>query len=763
MEEESRVDTNPPQRNKGGRPKGTTKAKAHADSVNIEYAKNLIAQRYAKLQERCKEEGITAPAKSLDGMIVEAKEELGIPPDVEIIKRTILSRIARKRTVNVVPHAGTATPMLKIEPLLVQLCIRIGRIGQPVQPPNFLALANSLIKGKGIEKEVIKFKAKHCGYDINSENADLGIAYFRGFMNRNKHLIDLKRAKKYPKDRSQWTTYTNFKHMLDHTYEELHLAKLVIKHSEQKLFNAEGVEVFTPEEAHGLPTVYEFVKDGNKNAFSGDESGGNTDQSSDKHNGGAKSICAKGAVPRIICSTSNHRWTMIPVNAFDGTAVLIVLIHQGEFLPEGFILGVDHFVETIEDNDNDEFFRLNSGGVGKRYPGGPVCQFKGKTIPCMYACSSSGGVTGEILLSLLKRLDEVGVTDRTDGKSPHFQLDAHDTRFDLPFLEYINAEDTKWSVCIGVPNGTTKWQTGDDSRLNGRLKNGITEHKEKIIEFKMKNNLPLTLSPTDIVPIVNAAWGPSFGNPENGRKALAQRGWFPLTYNILLDPEIAATKPKEAVQVDDATQAAIVTPPVEAMKMKPTWALTPESFNTTTGFGAEILDSIMCSEAREKSKEKRKRDFDEKEAGLKELFARDTKLTAGKFFLNSCQLSTPLLVEYKTKKRKIEAAAAQQKDYNAAKRRAALHKRVHAVENCTKNSDEWTAAEFGTMLVYHKSKKDPKVASTLEGMRTQWLERKNRIVERLLTMDQIDAILGAQLENNDEKKDLGIIVTSGFI
>ena len=104
------------------------------------------------------------------------------------------------------------------------------------------------------------------------------------------------------------------------------------------------------------------------------------------------------------------------------------------------------------------------------------------------------------------------------------QLDAHDTRFDLPFLEYIIAEEKRWYVCIGVPYGTSKWQVGDDKRLNGRFKNGINEHKEKSIEYLMEYNLPITLTSTDIVPIINAAWAPSFGNPENGRKALAERG-----------------------------------------------------------------------------------------------------------------------------------------------------------------------------------------------------------------------------------------------
>ena len=64
------------------------------------------------------------------------------------------------------------------------------------------------------------------------------------------------------------------------------------------------------------------------------------------------------------------------------------------------------------------------------------------------------------------------------------------------------------------------------------------------------------------------------------------------------------------------------------------------------------------------------------------------------------------------------------KDDNVAKRRAALHKRVHAVYNRTKDSDEWTANELGAMLVYYKNKKDQKVGNALESMRVQWLERK---------------------------------------
>mmetsp|Transcript_37078 Transcript_37078/g.52376 ORF Transcript_37078/g.52376 Transcript_37078/m.52376 type:complete len:200 (+) Transcript_37078:567-1166(+) len=153
---------------------------------------------------------------------------------------------------------------------------------------------------------------------------------------------------------------------------------------------------------------------------------------------------------------------MIPINAFDGTAVLMLIIFQRESLTEEIMLGMDHFAEVIEHNNDEEFDRLNSGGVGKRFPGGPVCNFKGKTIPCMYACSPSGGVTGDILLSLLKRLDELEVTNRTDGKSPHMELDAHDTRFVLPFLEYITQQILSQSSTLRGDQASGIQKTGEN-------------------------------------------------------------------------------------------------------------------------------------------------------------------------------------------------------------------------------------------------------------------------------------------------------------
>jgi hypothetical protein len=43
---------------------------------------------------------------------------------------------------------------------------------------------------------------------------------------------------------------------------------------------------------------------------------------------------------------------------------------------------------------------------------------------------------------------------------------------------------------------------------------------------------------TDIIPLVNYAYPLLFGNVQRGRKAIANRGWGPLMYILLQNPDI---------------------------------------------------------------------------------------------------------------------------------------------------------------------------------------------------------------------------------
>ena len=50
-----------------------------------------------------------------------------------------------------------------------------------------------------------------------------------------------------------------------------------------------------------------------------------------------------------------------------------------------------------------------------------------------------------------------------------------------------------------------------------------------------------SLLPTDIVPLVNFAWDKSFTRIELNKKAIADRGWDPLNYQMLIDKSIQTT------------------------------------------------------------------------------------------------------------------------------------------------------------------------------------------------------------------------------
>jgi hypothetical protein len=74
---------------------------------------------------------------------------------------------------------------------------------------------------------------------------------------------------------------------------------------------------------------------------------------------------------------------------------------------------------------------------------------------------------------MLKWMDDVGLF--TQGvplmiPDPFLIIDGHGSRFHLPFLEYINHDEHKWTTCIATPYGTNKWKVGDSLYQSGKFK-----------------------------------------------------------------------------------------------------------------------------------------------------------------------------------------------------------------------------------------------------------------------------------------------------
>ena len=69
----------------------------------------------------------------------------------------------------------------------------------------------------------------------------------------------------------------------------------------------------------------------------------------------------------------------------------------------------------------------------------------------------------------------------------------------------------------------------------------LSRAKENVIKEKIKKCIPPTIEPYEIIPLLNTAWGESFGRPISNKKAIADRGWNPLNRNILLDSTLRST------------------------------------------------------------------------------------------------------------------------------------------------------------------------------------------------------------------------------
>ena len=78
-------------------------------------------------------------------------------------------------------------------------------------------------------------------------------------------------------------------------------------------------------------------------------------------------------------------------------------------------------------------------GAGEIFPGSPTCEFRGQIVPAVVGMSEKGCITSDILVTALKKLDELDIYPRVPGGPiPFLLLDAHDSRLQIPFLEYVN-------------------------------------------------------------------------------------------------------------------------------------------------------------------------------------------------------------------------------------------------------------------------------------------------------------------------------------
>ena len=516
-----------------GRPLGSTEAfkeKRRQDLIN---AKNVITRKYSDLMRDAKENGNGRVRKgALKEIIEDVRKKRRIDEDISPL--AIRKRVVRNSLVNHHLAGGQVSPLEKIEPIIVNIIVQMARMRQCLTPSKGLMLVNSLITGTRIQSELVAWKRN------NTPNftGTLGPGYWQNFMKRNKHKIVGKRGQKYELSRQNWTTYNNFVSMYNHIIDELVHANLAVKLETPTWMNRNG-EVCTEEEAYGCKVHHVITRP--ELCFCGDEVGGNISMKGDGHNGGELLLTEKGKVPQRKASTRSRKFTMIGLTSFSGEPVMCVLIIEGK-LPNGSIeSGVDITINP-DGQVTDKDFIIKNSGAGKYFPGGPECLYRGKKVPALVRWHESASITSDILVDMLKTLDQLGVIPRDDNVKPLILLDGHRSRLELPFLKYVNDPEDHWIACIGVPYGTALWQVGDSKEQNGSFNMAMTREKQKLLEYKDTIGLQNDgIVDTDLMPLVNRAWAESFARVDKNRNAISERGWNPLNKALLLDPVLRST------------------------------------------------------------------------------------------------------------------------------------------------------------------------------------------------------------------------------
>jgi len=732
----------------GGRPKGSTIENQYHQKETFVAAKNEIFSLYLFEKEKRTKNSERVPKGWLKSTIESVIRSRGLPSTTTISVKSI-----RKRTKPIVlTQQGCETLMYQVEPQLVTLILAMAQARRCLQASECISLANDLIKGSDLEKKIIERKKKIMEvYD--DDTPVLGKKYWQLFNRRWKHKLVSRRGQKFAIDRSNSLTYRNVKKMYDDVYSALVESGNAIK-TQQCTSKYDGI----------LKTHYHLIHP--QNCLVVDEVGSDTSQKGDGHIAGAKYYCGRGWVPQNQSSSNDKHFTMLGFTALSGEPVMCLIIIAGVQEKWEVECGINVDAVPVGDPTDPDFFQKNTG-KGKMFPLGPECTFRGKKVPTMVRWSQSGSITSIILRDALATMDHYELFERTSNRRPFLLLDGHHSRFEVQFLKYVTDADHPWMICIGVPYGTSLWQVADSKEQNGSFKIAISKAKSNLLKKRLDMYMDSPgIYPTDIMTIVNDAWQYSFDRIELNKKAIYDRGWGPLNYNLLNDKDIQATmtdletveyasmlkSPSDQSTISDLTDEDTGTKlskniPLNFDQKYLTKVITNSvscgtNLNFSTGRAADVARRLIHDhDIREAREANQKLASKGKEAKQKLESAK--KLTAMlNFNTIGCQVgedSLKIRLEMAKKKKQSDERVQKKKDEIVNERKRKYHKIQDDIRAKNIPISQLTIAQLKQLCNYKKRKDDKVSISKLkrEELQQLWLIWKDRCNDD----DDLEALL----------------------
>jgi hypothetical protein len=704
--------------NFGGRKRGSTNAAKEAYLRKVQVATTLATNLYQTSKDEYGKKGLRVLPGTLTRIIsqVEADNEL---PANTIKKKTVLSRIQSRNL------DGTCwqkvSPINDVEPLVADWCIKLAKMGKALTRDQVVGLMEELIAGTVYEQRLRDFKNKRGLLKGNNEQQRLlGKAWYKGFMFRHKDK--LKRGKCRIKDvnRHTWCTYENFANMYEGVYDAMVSAGVAEKLDHEVMLDFDGNEVDDESQMFGRPTKYRLLHP--ENCLFVDETGCNTNQKEDGNIGGRLFVLpVDSAEAGVTGVCTDLHFTVLCFTSGTGEPVLCAVILKSEKdikdIPISWKLGIDIRRDIISGETDYEVLAQNVGN-NKAMHGGPRCTFNGKTLPCFVGTSPKASITSQLLVEMLKCLDEARLFDRSTGHMPFLLLDGHQSRMQLPFLQYINDNQHQWMVCIGVPYGTHLWQVADSSELNGCFKIALAKAKLDYIQYKSQSRQRFV--PSDIIPLVDMAWKDSFARSIQARKAIKMRGWGPLNYALLNHPRLIQKPNQPTEQASEPNN-----PPIDLTVMN-------TNGPAVTGYVDQLLQDKMKDDGR------RRRFNADRERGRNneqrlDALNRITKLSSGQLAVNDHWRLTDkeLLLKAQAK----QDSEDQQKQQAAARRyeqTAKSQEKFIVAYNKYASNQNLHSEDLKALIKKVKKKDDTPLRSKITELREQWNRRKHRLMDFVL-------------------------------
>ena len=136
-----------------GRPKGTTSLSSRETKNRIRLATTEASVQYKNIRDCARAANKKAPRGALTKILESAKEKYDVKK-ARISKATIVTRVRRNK-LDPISQGGTPSPMLAIEPHIVELVSQLVRIRCPVNVTTGLQLANSIIAGTSMNQTLL--------------------------------------------------------------------------------------------------------------------------------------------------------------------------------------------------------------------------------------------------------------------------------------------------------------------------------------------------------------------------------------------------------------------------------------------------------------------------------------------------------------------------------------------------------------------------------------------------------------------------------